>query len=324
MTKEIHDYTHHVRDNPNAPVDDTFNLYKRVIGRFPLLSHEEEITLATAIKEGKKAQKKLKKTPDRESEPLQLLVEKGQEAMDILLASNTRLVVSIAKRYQGKGLDLQDLIQEGNLGLLKAADKYDHTVGTRFSTYATWWIRLAVSRATMDHGRTIRIPENKYKKISSILRAKELLHQENHDEPTVEEIAAFLESTEGKSFSPAEIRWLIVNSYLPLSLDDALDDGLSERASFVKDNSPQPHHYLDEYEMQNDLALALLSLTPKERFILELRYGLNGNDPHTLDETRIIVGLSVERVRQIQKEVLKKIKLNHPDLQTYLINNNRR
>ncbi len=261
----------------------------------PLLTAQEEVDLAKRIELGKDAGEKLSVTRRSEKEiraELETLVDDGQAAREHLGRANTRLVVSIAKRYMGQGLPFPDLIQEGNVGLMRAVDKYDYKRGNRFSTYATWWIRQAITRALAQKTRTIRIPLHMTERIRQMYRTAQLLEQNLGRRPTPEEIAMEMEL-------PAEnVRGMMDASQHAIALERPVgDDGDSEFGDFIEDqDSPSP----------------VESATQHLLHILRLRFGLGGGDPHTLEEIANKFGLSRERIRQLEKEALRR--LRHPRL----------
>ena len=319
-------------------IDDPVKVYLKEIGRVPLLTPDEEIKLALAIQEGNKAveTKKEKFAPvleveqnkklsirDRneamtavldtysaaqreELKTLDKLISQGDRAKQRLSEANLRLVVSIAKRYVGRGMQFLDLIQEGNLGLIKAVEKFDHTKGFKFSTYATWWIRQAITRAIADQARTIRIPVhmvetiNKVKKVSS-----QLLHQNGH-EPTADEISEALDM-------PVEKVWEIMRvAQEPVSLETPIgEEEDSHLGDFIPDeDAPVPAEAASHTLLKEQLASVLGSLTPREEKVLRLRFGLEDGRPRTLEEVGKEFNVTRERIRQIEAKALRK--LRHP------------
>ncbi len=263
-------------------IDDPVKVYLKEIGRVPLLTPEEEINLAVRIKNGDEAAKKR------------------------LAEANLRLVVSIAKRYLGRGMQFLDLIQEGNLGLIKAVEKFDYTKGFKFSTYATWWIRQAITRAIADQARTIRIPVhmvetiNKVKKVSS-----QLLHQNGH-EPTAEEIAAELDMPTDK------VREIMRVAQEPVSLETPIgEEEDSHLGDFIPDDdAPAPQDAASHTLLKEQLADVLDTLTPREEKVLRLRFGLEDGRSRTLEEVGKEFNVTRERIRQIEAKALRK--LRHP------------
>src|SRR5574341_422188 len=237
-----------------------------------------------------------------------LQIEQAQEAREHLGRANTRLVVSIAKRYMGQGLPFPDLIQEGNVGLMRAVDKYDYRRGNRFSTYATWWIRQAITRALAQKTRTIRIPLHMTERIRQMYRTAQLLEQSLGRRPTPEEIA-------GQMDLPAEsVRGMMDASQHAIALERPVgDDGDSEFGDFIEDqDSPEPGEAAAHHLLQETIEDVLAELTPRQAHILRLRFGLGGGEQHTLEEIANKFGLSRERIRQLEKEALRR--LRHPRL----------
>lgn len=294
--------------------DDPVGLYFRQMAQEPLLTAQEEIELAKRIELGKEARKCLLKPGLREMYGLgwiahmERLVSDGQAAREHLGRANTRLVVSIAKRYMGQGLPFPDLIQEGNVGLMRAVDKYDYTRGNRFSTYATWWIRQAITRALAQKTRTIRIPLHMTERIRQMYRTAQHLEQSLGRRPSPEEIAAEMDL-------PSEaIRGMMDASQHAIALERPVgDDGDSEFGDFIEDqDSPSPVESATQHLLQETIEEILSELTPRQSHILRLRFGLGGGEPHTLEEIANKFGLSRERIRQLEKEALRS--LRHPRL----------
>ena len=291
--------------------DDPVGLYFRQMAQEPLLTALEEVELAKRIELGKEALMRmhtLRRQDRTERDQFQGLVDDGQAAREHLGRANTRLVVSIAKRYMGQGLPFPDLIQEGNVGLMRAVDKYDYKRGNRFSTYATWWIRQAITRALAQKTRTIRIPLHMTERIRQMYRTAQVLEQNLGRRPTPEEIAAEMEL-------PAEsVRGMMDASQHAIALDRPVgDDGDSEFGDFIEDqDSPSPVESATQHLLQETIEEVLSELTPRQSHILRLRFGLGGGDPHTLEEIANKFGLSRERIRQLEKEALRR--LRHPRL----------
>lgn len=292
--------------------DDPVGLYFRQMAQEPLLTADEEIELAKRIELGREAQIQLRIVEVQFSgstrRTLNCMVEDGQAAREHLGRANTRLVVSIAKRYMGQGLPFPDLIQEGNVGLMRAVDKYDYKRGNRFSTYATWWIRQAITRALAQKTRTIRIPLHMTERIRQMYRTAQVLEQELGRRPTPEEIA-------GEMDLPAEaIRGMMDASQHAIALERPVgDDGDSEFGDFIEDqDSPSPVEAATQHLLQETIEEVLSELTPRQSHILRLRFGLGGGEPHTLEEIANKFGLSRERIRQLEKEALRR--LRHPRL----------
>lgn len=295
-------------------IDDPVKVYLKEIGRVPLLSTEEEIELAERILAGAAAEELLKREKEDEgfamSEEGEQAAKKamrmGESAKQRLAEANLRLVVSIAKRYVGRGMQFLDLIQEGNLGLIKAVEKFDHTKGFKFSTYATWWIRQAITRAIADQARTIRIPVhmvetiNKVKKVSS-----QLLHRNGH-EPTAEEIAEELEMPVDK------VREIMRVAQEPVSLETPIgEEEDSHLGDFIPDeDAPVPAEAASHTLLKEQLGGVLKTLTPREEKVLRLRFGLEDGRPRTLEEVGKEFNVTRERIRQIEAKALRK--LRHP------------
>jgi RNA polymerase primary sigma factor len=289
-------------------VDNAVSLYFKEMGREPLLTRDEEIMLAKRMERGKLAKKKLDQNghSPEEREELEHLITDGTEARSHLIRANTRLVVSIAKRYRGRGLSFLDLIQAGNIGLIKAADKFDYERGTKFGTYATWWIRQSVARTLKQQGRNIRIPVHTNDRIRKLYQVAARLEQDLGHRPTPEEIA------EEVDLEPERVRWLLGVSQRPLSLEKPIDeDGESEFGDFLEDeDTPSPAQRTEMHLLHEDLQDALSTLTPREVRVLRMRFGLGGADTYTLREVGEKLGVTRERIRQIEGKALKK--LRHP------------
>jgi RNA polymerase primary sigma factor len=293
--------------------DDPVGLYFRQMAQEPLLTADEEIDLARRIERGCKAKERVER-PDavNKSEKwfthMQRLVLDGQAAREHLGRANTRLVVSIAKRYMGQGLPFPDLIQEGNVGLMRAVDKYDYKRGNRFSTYATWWIRQAITRALAQKTRTIRIPLHMTERIRQMYRVAQKLEQSLGRRPTPEEI--------GKEMDlPFDtIRAMMDASQHAIALEKPVgDEGDSEFGDFIEDeDTPSPVDSATQHLLEETIEEVLSELTPRQSHILRLRFGLGGGEPHTLEEIANKFDLSRERIRQLEKEALRR--LRHPRL----------
>ena len=306
-------------DLSNVPIDDSVGLYFREMGQQQLLTAEEEVQLAKEIESGRAAEDQLKEVENGELEldmdavdELVRVREVGDAARAHLIRANTRLVVSIAKKYRGRGLQFLDLIQEGNVGLMKAVEKYDYLRGNRFSTYATWWIRQAVTRALANHGRTIRIPAHLGGRISKLYQVAQELEQEYGRQPTPEEIAESMEL-------PAErVRWMLRTSRQPVHLERPVgDESDAELGDFIEDHeAPPPAEMVAQTMLTEEIGVILDQLTPREARILRLRYGLQDGESRTLKEVGEMFGLSRERIRQLEKEALRK--LRHPNFAGHL------
>lgn len=292
--------------------DDPVGLYFRQMAQEPLLTADEEIDLAKRIERGRKTRRLLERgaadLDKTQRADMISIIENAQEAREHLGRANTRLVVSIAKRYMGQGLPFPDLIQEGNVGLMRAVDKYDYTRGNRFSTYATWWIRQAITRALAQKTRTIRIPLHMTERIRQMYRTAQILEQELGRRPTPEEIA-------GEMDIPAEnVRGMMDASQHAIALERPVgDDGDSEFGDFIEDqDTPEPGEAAAHHLLQETIEEVLSELTPRQAHILRLRFGLGGGEQHTLEEIANKFGLSRERIRQLEKEALRR--LRHPRL----------
>jgi RNA polymerase primary sigma factor len=286
---------------------DTVGLYLKEMARVPLLSTEEEISLAIRLEAGQAAARKLKQNPDHgRAAELQITVHEGIIAREHLIKANTRLVVSVAKKYMSRGVPFLDLIQEGNLGLMKAVEKFDHRRGFRFSTYATWWIRQTITRAIADQGRTIRVPVHMSDRIRRLYRVARQLEQEYGRKPTPEEIAAEL------NVEPRKVRWMLRVSWQPLSLERPVgEDDDSELGHFIENDSlPTPAQVAIDNMLHDKIEELLNTLTPREARILRLRFGLQNGRSHTLEEVGQKFGLTRERIRQIEGRALRR--LRHP------------
>ncbi len=303
-----------VGDINAVSADDPVGLYFRQMAQEPLLTALEEIELAKRIEMGKQARDSMTRAGTREIyndgwvAHMDRLIYDGQAAREHLGRANTRLVVSIAKRYMGQGLPFPDLIQEGNVGLMRAVDKYDYKRGNRFSTYATWWIRQAITRALAQKTRTIRIPLHMTERIRQMYRTAQSLEQSMGRRPSPEEIAAEMEL-------PADsIRSMMDASQHAIALERPVgDDGDSEFGDFIEDqDSPSPVEAATQHLLQETIEEVLSELTPRQSHILRLRFGLGGGEPHTLEEIANKFGLSRERIRQLEKEALRR--LRHPRL----------
>jgi RNA polymerase primary sigma factor len=292
--------------------DDTVGLYLKEMARVPLLTTEEEIMLAKRLESGIAAAKALRdlSLPDEHALPLATEltteIENGKAARDHLIKANTRLVVSIAKRYMGRGVHFLDLIQEGNLGLMKAVEKFDYRRGYRFSTYATWWIRQTITRAIADQGRTIRVPVHMSDRIRQLYKVVRQLEQENGRKPTPEEIAAEMK------IEPRKVQWMLRVSYRPLSLERPVgEEEDSELGSFIEDDTtPTPTQTAYQNLLREKVEEVLSTLSTREARILRLRFGLQNGRSYTLEEVGEKFGLTRERIRQIEGKALRR--LRHP------------
>jgi RNA polymerase primary sigma factor len=290
--------------------DDTVGLYLKEMARVPLLTTEEEVDLARRLEQGLLSGKRLARANgDLSSEKraeLQALKEDGMAAREHLIKANTRLVVSIAKKYIGQGVHFLDLIQEGNLGLMKAVEKFDYRRGYRFSTYATWWIRQTITRAIADQGRTIRVPVHMSDRIRRLYKTARQLEQTHGRKPTPEEIADAL------GLEPRKVQWMLRVSWQPLSLEHPVgEDEDSELGSFIEDDStPTPTDSVSDNLLREKVEEVLATLSPREARILRLRFGLHNGRTYTLEEVGQKFGLTRERIRQIEGKALRR--LRHP------------
>jgi len=290
--------------------DDTVGMYLKEMSRVPLLKADEEFEIAVRIEDGRKAKADLLRTPDRRRtlvrQRLETLVQDGIMAREHIIKANTRLVVSIAKRYMGRGVPFLDLIQEGNLGLMKAVEKYDVHKGFRFSTYATWWIRQTITRAIADQARTIRVPVHMSDRIRQTYKATHDLEQRLGRIPTLEELAMEL------GLDLHKVQWILQVSWLPLSLESPVgDDEESDLGMFIEDElTPTPMQSVYEAMLKEKIDEVLGTLTPREARILRLRFGLDSGVPNTLEEVGEKFGLTRERIRQIEGKALRR--LRHP------------
>jgi RNA polymerase primary sigma factor len=311
----LNSHTAPLFDLSNVPIDDSVGLYFREMGQQSLLTADEEVQLAKEIEAGRAAAETLDTAENLTEDDIDELInirEIGDAARAHLIRANTRLVVSIAKKYRGRGLQFLDLIQEGNVGLMKAVEKYDYRRGNRFSTYATWWIRQAVTRALANHGRTIRIPAHLGGRISKLYQVAQELEQEYGRQPTAEEIAHTMEL-------PAErVRWMLRTSRQPVHLERPVgDESDAELGDFIEDiEAPPPAEMVASNMLTEELGDILDQLTPREARILRLRYGLQDGESRTLKEVGEMFGLSRERIRQLEKEALRK--LRHPNFAGHL------
>lgn len=308
--------------------DDSVRVYLREIGRIPLLSLDEENKIAREIVENagplKEAEEQLvavrgqlktesdaskRAELNKKISSLQFKIKKLKKPKDQMAEANMRLVVSIAKRYSGRGLDFLDLIQEGNTGLLRAVEKFDPDRGFKFSTYATWWIRQAITRAIADQARTIRIPVHMVETINKLLRTQRKLTQKLNREPTIEELAEAMDET------PDKIKYVFKIKQDIQSLDATIggndEDDASELGNFVEDDSAvRPEEATDEHLLKEQVMEVVNELSDREQKIIKLRFGLDGGRPHTLEEVGAEFAVTRERIRQIEAKALVKLRRN--------------
>jgi RNA polymerase primary sigma factor len=296
-------------DDQTSVMGDSVHTYLKSIGRRSLLTAEEEVELAKRIEAGLFAEHKLATETGlakRYRADLELVAEDGRRAKAHMLEANLRLVVSVAKKYSDRGLSLLDVVQEGNLGLIRAVEKFDYTKGYKFSTYAMWWIRQAIQRGFADSARTIRLPVHVLEMLSKLSRVERDMHQRLGREPTPEELAVELDRT------PDQIEELLRTSRQPISLDSTIgEDGETSIGDLIEDvDAPEASELVDRQLMADQLRHALDALTPREATIMSMRFGLYDGNPHTLDEIGKALGLTRERIRQLEKQSLSK--LRHP------------
>ena len=294
-------------------IDDPVRMYLKEIGRVPLLSADEEVTLATAMSAGRAAQERIDQAAeteapvsDEEMAQLKADIKAGNKAKQKLAEANLRLVVSIAKRYVGRGMLFLDLIQEGNLGLIKAVEKFDYTKGYKFSTYATWWIRQAITRAIADQARTIRIPVHMVETINKVIRvSRQLLQQLGHD-PSPEEISAEMGMPVDK------VREILKIAQEPVSLETPIgEEEDSHLGDFIPDEgASEPSEAASFTLLKEQLVDVLSTLTPREEKVLKLRFGIEDGRTRTLEEVGKEFNVTRERIRQIEAKALRK--LRHP------------
>ena len=288
--------------------DDVVGLYLKEAGRVPLLTADEEVRLAKRMEAARLAEEQIEEMGD--ALPLELgaelreIIEDGRQAQEHLVQANSRLVISVAKKYTGRGVPFLDLIQEGNIGLIRAARKFEYQRGHKFSTYATWWIRQAVSRAVADQGRTIRVPVHMGDQINRLRRVSLRLTQELGRDPTMDELARALQTTADK------VNTLLEISRRPISLEAPTDeDEETEIGDFVEDTrTPAPSDVTDQEMLRIHLADALDRLPDREAHILQLRYGLLDGEMHTLEEVGKAIGVTRERVRQLEAQALNRLR----------------
>ena len=294
-------------------IDDPVRMYLKEIGKVPLLTADEEVTLATSMSEGNLAKERLAEIEENNEEisveeqaELETLVKQGENSKQKLAEANLRLVVSIAKRYVGRGMLFLDLIQEGNLGLIKAVEKFDYTKGYKFSTYATWWIRQAITRAIADQARTIRIPVHMVETINKVIRVSRQLLQELGHDPSAEEIS------EEMGMPVDKVREILKIAQEPVSLETPIgEEEDSHLGDFIPDEgASEPSEAASFTLLKEQLVDVLSTLTPREEKVLKLRFGIEDGRTRTLEEVGKEFNVTPERIRQIEAKALRK--LRHP------------
>jgi len=292
----------------DIPSTDITSLYFHEMAQVPLLTIEEEVELARRWERGRQAEQRLARNghDKKERARLRRQIKAGYAAREHLIMANTRLVISIAKRYQGRGVPFHDLIQEGNLGLMRAVDKFDPGRGYKFSTYATWWIRQAITRALSDQGRTIRLPVHMVEAVSRLKRTAYLMEQDRGRPPSPGEIA------DEMGLEPRRVRWMLKVARHPLSLQKPVgEEKDSELGSFIEDKeTPPPSEAAERTLLRATFEKLLSTLRPREERILRMRFGLQDGQIYTLEEVGERFGLTRERIRQIEKQALRR--LRHP------------
>jgi len=293
-------------DLEHIGADDTIGLYLKEVSRVPLLNADEEVELAQRTERGRMAREELARggLSSSRRQVLRQMIEDGWNAREQLITANSRLVISVAKKYMGRGVPFLDLIQEGNIGLIRSTKKFDYRRGHKFSTYATWWIRQAITRAIADQGRTIRVPVHMGDRINKMLRAQHQLTQDLGRDPTVQELADNLD------LSAQKVENIIQVSRRPLSLETPTDDeGDSVLSDFIEDDQELPPAESATLNMlQEHIKSILDSLPPREVRILQLRYGLLDGKSYTLEEVGRKMGVTRERVRQIEAQALGRLR----------------
>jgi RNA polymerase primary sigma factor len=296
----------------NYEPDNLVGLYFVEAGRRPLLTYEEEVDLAKRIERGLLAREEIsdiKNKSPKQFEELSLLIADRWIAVEHLVTANSRLVISIAKKYTDRGVPFLDLIQEGNIGLLRAVKKFDYKRGFKFSTYATWWIRQAVTRAIADQSRTIRLPVHRGGQLSKLFRTQHLLRQQMGKDPGVDEIA------EAMGLTSEKIHQMFKDAQFPLSLDVPISiDSDNDLGDYLEDeDSPGLEEVASLSLLRRNIEQVLEMLPPREALILKLRFGLFNGETHTLQEVGLKFGVSRERVRQIESQAI--CRLRHPEIQ---------
>ncbi|MFB4272445.1 sigma-70 family RNA polymerase sigma factor [Nonomuraea sp. GTA35] len=289
-----------------ATTTDSVEGYLKQIGRIRLLDASQEVALGERIEAGLLAQERLDREhaalPAQERADLEWIAADGRLAKGQMIEANLRLVVSIAKRRAGHGLPLLDLIQEGNLGLMRAVEKFDHRLGLKFSTYATWWIKQAIGRALADQSRTIRLPAHVVEDLNRVIRARSTMLRELGREATVEELAA------EAGLTPEKVEQLLRHDREPVSLHTPLGDDSAELGDLLADDAPGPAAEVAASSLRHDVLAALATLTEREAAVLIQRYGLADDTPRTLDEIGRTFGVTRERIRQIEAKGMQKLR----------------
>ncbi|MBI3286911.1 MAG: RNA polymerase sigma factor RpoD [Chloroflexi bacterium] len=298
-------------DLSNVAADDSISLYLKEISRIALLTAQEEVDLARRMERGLRARRRLARlngsSPGRElRQKLEWASADGEAARQHLIKANFRLVVSIAKKYVGRGVSFLDLIQEGNIGLIRAVEKFDYRRGYKFSTYATWWIRQAITRAIADQGRTIRVPVHMCERINKLGRVSRTLAQELGREPSSTELAGEMDTT------PKKVDRILEIAQRPLSLEMPVgEEKDSHLGDFIEDRkAPAPVEVASAALLREHMSEILTSLTPREGRVLQMRFGLTDGHTYTLEEVGSRFGVTRERIRQIEAKALRK--LRHP------------
>ncbi len=294
---------------------DSVGLYLSQVGRVPLLTRDEEVELAKRIERGRRVRNNLARSPvsPKQRAKFQRFIQDGMAAREHLIMANSRLVISVAKKYIGRGVPLLDMIQEGHVGLMRAVKKFDYRRGHKFSTYATWWIRQAVTRLVADHGRTIRIPVHMGDRINRMLRSRHKLTQELGREPVREELAECLE------VSPQDVDYMLRVAQRPLSLEKPTEqEGDAVIGDFIEDqDAPAPEEVTLQEILEERVQELLETLPHREALVLRLRYGLESGEVHTLKQIGEKMGITRERVRQIEAQALRR--LRNPGLRRELV-----
>jgi RNA polymerase primary sigma factor len=308
LLTESADDLEEITDLDYISVDDSVSLYLKEMSRVPLLSVDEELDLAKRMERAARARVQLTKhngrTPPRRRQDLELVIQDGFIARDYLIRANTRLVVSIARKYMGHGVPFLDLIQEGNLGLIRAVEKYDYQRGFRFSTYATWWIRQSITRAIADQSRTIRVPVHMADRLRLLYKTSQEMEQELGRVPTVDELATEL------AVDGSKVEWMMQVAQPTISLESPVgDEDDTDLGMYVEDvNSPSPAQIVYQNMLCERVDQVLATLSPREARILRLRFGLGQDRPYTLEEVGQKFGLTRERIRQIEGKALRHLR----------------